>query len=630
MPGHERVVVLSHAFWQERFGGRTAVLGESLVLSGRPFTIIGVMPQAVFPGWPVNPATVTIDPDARQFWVPIARTPQLDQSSRAHVFGVVARLATGVTASQASDLLTRATDRSAPDAHGAHVTPHREQFVRDARTSLLALAGAALAILLIACANLASLYVTSFEARRAEFAIRAALGASAGRLVRQVSVEALLLSAVGGLLGNLTARFALRALPDLLPGTMPFLTTTGLDLGVAAFAFASAVIAGIVMTAWPIHRLVSSAPAPRGLPEQARGAVYRLLVVSQISVAMALVAVAGLLAQSLQSVRNRDLGFEIDNVLVAEVGLPPPVRLDARRVAAAEQTLLASVARAPGVRAVATAYDHPLEANRSETPTIVGDAATPESQPQAELRIVSPGYFEALGVDILEGRSLTAEDDLDAPGAVVVNDAFARTLDGRIAGRRLRTGTPRFLYGNAVQDEFVIVGISKNERFRGIEAPVQPAFYLSTRQFPQTDVTILARTSGDSIGATATIRSAVRATDRTITFNRATTMERILAEQLVARRMTTRVIGGVAGASLALAALGLYGLLAVLVASRTRDIGVRMALGAPPHVIARGVVRESLMNTLVGVAIGWILAIAAGRFVHSRLDRPKRRRQPSK
>jgi putative ABC transport system permease protein len=617
--GRERVVVLSHAFWRERFGGRADVLGEALMLSGQPFTVIGVMPPVVFPGWPVNPATVTIDPEMRQFWIPIARTPQLDQSSRAHVFGVVARLAPDITASQARDMLSRATDRSAPDAHGAHVSPLREQFVRDARTPLLALAGAALAILLIACANLASLYVTSFEARRVEFAIRAALGAGVGRLIRQVALEALVLSLLGGLLGIAAARIALAALPALLPATVPFLTKPGLELRVTAFAITLVAVAGIIMTAWPIHRLVSFAPAPRGRPVKARGAVYRLLVGSQISVAVALVAVAGLLSQSLQSVWGQDPGFDIANVFVADVGLPSAVPLDPRRVAVIEQALLEAVAKVPGVRAVATAYDHPLEANWSETPTVDGDAAAPDSRQQAELRIVSPGYFEALGVDIPQGRALTADDDLDARGAVVVNEAFARDLDGRGVGRRLRTGTPQFLYGDAAPRDFVIVGVSRNERFRGLEAPVQPAFYLSTRQFPQTSVSILARTARDPLGAAAAIRSAVRDTDHAITFNRATTMERILGEQLVTRRMTTAVIGGLAAAALAMAALGLYGLLAVLVAGRTREIGVRLALGASPRAIASTVVRESLQNTIAGLVIGVFLAVVAGHFVRSLL-----------
>lgn len=618
LPGNERVVVLSHAFWRERFGGAADAVGRTLVLSGRPFTVIGVMPPLVFPGWPVNPATVTLDEEARQFWVPIARTPELDQSSRAHVFGVVARLAPGVTAAQARDRLRAATDRSAADAHGVHLTPLREQFVRDARTSLVTLAAAALAILLIACANLASLYVTSFEARRAEFAIRAALGAGARGLVRQVALEALLLSLTGGLLGLAIARVALAAIPSLLPVTVPFLTTPGLDASVTGFGVALAVLAASTMTAWPIRRLLAMAPAPRGVPEKARGAVYRVLVVSQISVAVALAAVAGLLSQSLQAVRGQHPGFEVRSVLVADVGLPPPVPLDPDRLAAAEQVLLAEVARAPGVRAVAVAYDHPLEANWSESPTIVGDTSAPESRRSAELRIVSPGYFEALEVEILEGRGFTAMDDFAAPGVVVVNEAFARELGGRAVGRRLRTGTPRYLF-EAAPAEFAIVGVARNERFRGLEAPEQPAFYLSTRQFPQTEVSILVRTAGDALAAASAIQFAVRSADRAITFDRATSLERILSEQLGARRMTTGVISGFAGAALVLAALGLYGLLTVLVAGRTREIGVRIALGASPRLVARGVLRESLQNTIAGVAIGVTLAVAAGRLVQSLL-----------
>ena len=372
------------------------------------------------------------------------------------------------------------------------------------------------------------------------------------------------------------------------------------------------------MTTWPIRRLVSSAVAPRGLPEQPRGAVYRVLVVSQISVAVSLVTVAGLLAQSLQSVRSVDPGFDIANVLVADVGLPTAAPPDPKRVAAAEQRLLEAIAGVPGVRAAVTAYDHPLEANWSETPTIVGDSAEPESRRQAELRIVSPGYFDALGVDILDGRPLTAADDFDAPGAVVVNEAFARDLGGRAVGRRLLTGTPRFLYP-AAPGEFTIVGVATNERFRGLEQPAQPAFYLSTRQFPQSDISILARTSDGALGSAAAIRFAAASADHSITFNRPTTMERILAEQLVARRMTTSVISGLAGAALALAALGLYGLLTALVASRTREFGVRLALGASPRHVARGVVRESLQDTLAGVALGGILAAVTGRLIRNLL-----------
>ena len=615
VPGHERVVVLSHAFWKQHFGGRRDLIGRDVRLSGEPFTVVGVMPDAVFPGWPANPATVTIEPDVRQFWVPIPRTTELDQSAQAHVFGVVGRLAPGVSAAQARDRLA-ATDQAAADTHGAQLAPLREQFVRDARAPLLALAGATLAILLIACANLASLHVTSFEARRSEFAVRAAIGASAGRLIRQVALEAVLTSMLGAVVGLALARIALSVVPGMLPPGLPFLTVPGLDARVAGSALVFAACAALIMTAWPIHRLRSSAPAPRGLPEGARSAVYRGLVVAQVAATVALVVVAALLAQSLRAVRGREPGLRIDGVFVANLGLPSTQPVDVGRVAALEEAVLASVLQAQGIQAAALAYDHPFEANWSEAPALVGDVTRAEDRRDAELRIVSPGYFAALGVDVIDGRALVAADRLGAPGAAVINEAFARDLGGRVLGRRIRTDTPRALAGSAAPTEFEIVGVVRNERFRGLEQPSQPAFYLSTRQFPQTDLSILARTSsGDALALAPRVRAAVRTVDRAITFDQPTTLDRILAEQLVARRMTTGVIGGLAGAALALAALGLYGLLTVLVAARRRDIGVRLAIGASPQRVARDVLGEGLRNAVGGAVVGILLALLAGRLV---------------
>ena len=618
-PGREQVVILSHALWQERFGGRRDIIGESVRLSGRPYTIVGVMPPVVFPGWPVNPAVVTLDPESRQLWVPIARTPQLDQSNRAHVFGVVGRLASGVSIAQAQDELTRVTSPTAPDPHGAHVTPLREQFVRDARTPLFTLAAAALAVLLIACANLAALYVSAFERRRAELALRAAIGAGLWRLIFQLTAEALLLAVSGGAAGALIARAALAALPGLLPSSIPFLTAPALDLQVTAFAIALAAIASLMLTAWPVTRLVLAAPAPRGVSAGPRGLVYRVLVVSQIAVTVALAASAGLLAQSLQSVERQDPGFALDHVFVADVGLPPVAPLSARQVDAAGRRVLAQVAALPGVRAAAAAYDHPLEANWSETVTVIGDVTAADQGQPTELRIVSPEYFDAIDVDLLDGRVLSERDDVEGAGAVMVNEAFAREVGGRVLGRRIRSGTPRFLYGEASPNEFAIVGIVQNERSRGLEQPAAPAVYMSMRQFPQQQFALIARTTGDPFAITASVRSAMREIDPAITMSRPTSLEALLAGQLVARRVTTDVIGGFAIAALALAALGMYGLLAVLVSSRTREIGVRVALGASPSRVAGQVVRDSLRNTATGVAIGVVLALLAGRLIESLL-----------
>ena len=437
IPGRNQVVVLAHAFWQERFGGRRDVVGETVRLSGQPYTIIGVMPAGAYPTWPVNPAIVTLDPESLQFWVPIARTPELEQTGRSHVFGVLGRLAPGVTEAQARDDLNRSTAPSAPDPHAARIAPLREQFVRDARTPLLALAGAALAVLLIACANLAALYASAFEARRGELSLRAAIGAGVGRLIRQLALEALLLAIAGGAAGMLIARGALATLPGLLPPSIPLLTAPALDLRVAGVALGLAVLAAGILTAWPIARLIMSAPAPRGMAARPRGFVYRALVVAQIAVTVALVVAAGLLAQSLQSVSRQDPGFAIDGVFVADIGLPSGPASAGRHIALAEQKLLAGIAAVPGVRSAAAAYDHPLEANWSEAPAIAGDTTAEDQRRQAELRIVSPGYFESMDVELLDGRPFNERDTLDGRGVAIVNEAFAREIGGRALGRLL-------------------------------------------------------------------------------------------------------------------------------------------------------------------------------------------------
>jgi predicted permease len=617
VPGSERVVILSHALWQERFGARPAAVGETLRLSGQPYTIIGVMPPVVFPAWPVNPASVTLDADSRQLWVPIARTPALAQG-RAHVFGVVARLAPGFSAAQAQDELIRATSSAALDPHGAVVSPFREQFVGDARLPLLVLAAAALAVLLIACANLAALYVAAFEARRAEFAMRAAVGAGLLRLIRQLTVETLLVTACGAVAGMLLARGALTLLPRRLPGTIPFLTAPALDLQVAMFAAVLAIAASGMLAAWPTWRLIRESPAPRGVAPPARSVVYRVLVMGQIGVTVALAVSAALLTRSLSSVRQRDPGFSIDRTFVADLSVPASRPPSARALAITEREILSRVAAVPGVRAVAAAYDHPLESNWTEGFTLIGDVSTRDATHSGELRIVSPGYFDAMDVAVRDGRALAESDDLDRPGAVVVNEAFAREIGGRVLGRRIRSDTPRFQFPDAPQ-EFVVVGVVEDERSRGLEAPAGPAVYMTTRQFPQHSFALIARTAGDPLLVTADVRAAVRGHSTAIAFDNPASLESLLAGQLVTRDLTTDVVSSFALSALALAALGMYGLLTVAVSGRTREIGVRLALGATPAGVAGHVLRDCLVNTGVGLLIGVALALASGRMIHSML-----------
>ena len=617
-PGNHRVVILSHAFWRERLGGRPEAVGETLRLSGEPYTIVGVMPAVAFPAWPVNPAAVTLDPDSRQLWVPIPATPALDASSRAHVFGVLARLAPGVSAAEAIDRLNRTSHDAAPDAHRARLMPLREQLIADARTPIMVLGCATLALLLIACANLAALFAAAFEARRGELAVRAALGAAAPRLVRQLAIEAAVLVSCAAAGGLVIAQLALARVAQLSPASLPLLTRPAVDVRVVVFAIAAASVAVLLLAGWPAARMMTAAPMPRSVAAPPRQGIYRVLVVSQVAITVALATAAGLLTQSFQAVRRQHPGFTLDRVLLADVGLPATPTGAAQTITTTEQRLLAAIARLPHVRGVAAAYDHPLEANWSEVPVVVGDVTPEDRRQQAELRIVSPGYFEALGVELLQGRQLTDQDDIGARGAAVVNEAFARTIGGHTLGRRIRSGTPRLLYRDA-PEEFEIVGVVNNERFHGLDAPAQPAFYLSTRQFPQTTFVVLVRTAGEPLAFVAQVRSAVRSVDAAITFDRPTSLDRVLGDQLMARRVTTHLVGGFAMAAVALAALGIFGLLAMSVGSRTREIGVRVAVGASPVSIARRVVIDSLQHVGVGIVLGCALALSAGHLLQGLL-----------
>jgi predicted permease len=283
--GRNRVVLLSHAFWQQWFGGRRDVVGTTIRLSGESYTILGVMPPVVFPAWPANPAIVTLDQSARMFWVPIA-SAQLAGNTRAHVLGVVGRLRPHASRPQAEAELGAASP-TAVDRHAARLIPFRDQFVEDARTPLLALLGAALAVLLTACANLAALQATSFESRRAELGIRLAVGAGRLRLARQLATESLVLALAAGAAGLALARLALTTLPPSLPPEVPFLTAPDLDGQVAAFGLAISLLAGACLAAWPIARAHGTSPTGRGVASSS-STMFRSLVAVQVALAMAL------------------------------------------------------------------------------------------------------------------------------------------------------------------------------------------------------------------------------------------------------------------------------------------------------------------------------------------------------
>ena len=615
VPGRHRVLILSESTWRSRFGADPGILARTIRLSGEPYEVVGVMPDTMTPGWPSNPARVGIDRELRELWVPIPRTPELATNMQAHVFGVLGRLRSGVSRHHAEAELNamRATD--GPDHHTGVTSAFRDQFVGDVRAPLMVLLAASLAVLLVACANLAALQVSLFEQRRGDLGMRIALGAGRARLLGLLAIDAALPAVAGAATGWWLSSVALAWIPGQLPPSMPFVTPPRIDGVAALFVCGLALLITTALSAWPAARLWRLSPAPRGAVLPRRGRAYRAVVAAQVAVGVALAVPASLLGQSLASLRARETGFFVEGVLVTDVTIRSQEAASLARVAGFERVLRDAAATVPGARGVALAYDHPLEANWTEVVSLRGEVASdPSTQSDAQLRIVSPSYFDALGVQVVDGRPFDDREDPGAPGVVVVNEAFAAAHGGRMIGRRLRSSAASYAWGAAVPGEYEIVGVVENERVRGLDVAAAPAVYVSTRQFPQPSAVLLLRTDRGA-AASADLRAAIRRAAPDATIGQTRALDAILAEQLTSRRVTAEVAGGFAVAAVGLAVLGLYGLLAVAVASRTRDVGVRLALGASPSAVARAVVVDSLQAAGAGICAGAVLALGIGRLV---------------
>jgi predicted permease len=543
---------------------------------------------------------------------------QMDANTRSHLFGVVGRLAPGVSRQQAEAELAALSSSDDPDPHTAVVQPLRDQLTTDAKQPLLLVLSSALAVLLIAAANLAAIHLASFESRRIELATRASLGASLAQLARQVGVESMVVATGGGLAGVWLSRAALAQAAAVLPPTFPLVTPATLDSSVVAAALGVTLLAGLGLAAAPIARLLVSGPTPRGVVHRPRTAIYGALVAAQVAGAVALASAAALLGQSLWSVRARDAGFAVGGVAIADVSLPGDAYTRPSAAIAAEDRLRASLGGRPGVAGVALAYDNPLEANWSGGITVVGQAPRSNDSEPVQVRIVSPSYFETVSVALIDGRTFTDDEDLDRSGVALVNETFAQTVEGGAIGRVLQSQVARATWGQELPGDFTIVGIVAGERSLGLEEPPPPAVYLSTRQFPQTSFVVLVRSS-EPRAVLADLRAIVRQAESRATLQSPILLSDILANQLASRRLTSQVLGGFAGAALLLASLGVYALLALFVSGQRRDIGVRLTLGATPASVARRVVTSGVRHLALGIVAGLALALAAGQLMRGLL-----------
>lgn len=625
-PKGPTVVVIGDGLWQERFGGRADVLGKEMRLNGRVFTVIGVMPKAAeFPG-------------GVRFWVPMQGDPNVRDS---YSFDGVARLKPGVTIEQANQDLLRA-HQSIFDAHDKEkvVTPFardlRAQFTRDYGTIASTLGAAVSLLLVVACANVAAVMLARALARRREIGIRLAVGASRSRLLRQLLVENVILSLMGGALGLLIGQWAIQLLIGALPDQAPAWTEFTLDTRMVTFTLGTSMLTALLFGWAPaIHALNADlrgaiASATAGSTPAVRGRrTLRALVVAEFALASLMFVCGGLLVRAYDRVRNVDPGFDPSGVLTLSVPLPAVKYSDHTMRLSFFDRLENEVRALPGVLKAGLVSCAPVSGcHWGQFYQAEGAAPRGPNEPNPVVlnRVASPGYFEAMGIRLKDGRFFTAQDGHerlgnDEPfgpnaktGTIIVNETFAKTFwpNGESpVGKRIRN--------NDKAPWLTVVGYVADVKHYGLEQPMRPGVYYALPRIPQAGLTVVLKTDGDPTQLTATVRGIVRKMDPELPIYNVKTMEERLAQSLTLRAVYSWILGVFAVMALLLALGGSYGVTSYLVSQRTRELGIRVALGAGRRDISRAVLTGSLTVVGIGVAAGLIAAVGAGRWLSSLL-----------
>jgi putative ABC transport system permease protein len=624
-PGGGDVIVLGEQFWRARLGGDPKAIGSTLTLNGRPHTVIGIAPAAYREMW------------RRDTWVPLAMT--VEPLSRGRSFLLfVGRLRDGITLDAArlslQDLAAEMARDHPEDKYGFHALTLHEVLTQGPRQALWILLGATAVVLLIACANVSNLLLARSIARQREMAVRTALGAGRGRLLRQLLTETVLLSLAGGLSGLLLATGLLRVFALLAPANFPRLGAISLDLRVLAFSMAVACLAGIlagVLPGWQVARAQPSDAlregSARGATSAGARAMSRALVVSELALAVILVAAAGLTVRSLQALLQQDLGLRPQGVMtftvsLTNVALDPKVRSIPRIVdfvSGFEERLRAL----PGVSAVGAINMLPIAQTGSNGGVRVPDRVIPpEESPLAEFRVVTPGYFEAVGISIVAGRAIDGRDRASTQRVAVISETLARQLwpgesPTAVVGRLLGHGWDESGDGNPVWRE--IVGISRDVRSRRPDAPPDADTYVPHAQFSMSSMTYTVRVAGPPEGIVPAVRHELAAIDPQLPLANVRTFDEVIAGATRTSRLysgLTTLFGFLAAA---LAILGIYSVMSCAVAQRVREMAIRSALGASRQGLLSMVLREGFVMSLIGIAVGLAGALGMSQVMGSLL-----------
>jgi putative ABC transport system permease protein len=612
--GAAPVVVLSDALWERAFGRDRGVIGRSMRVDEELATIVGVMPPGV---------TGLID--AAQLWAPVGRftaASMLEGRGERWLDGVVARLKPGVAIGQAQgelDAIAARLERLHKENHqrGVAIVPLREEFFGDIRPMLVVLLGAVGFVLLIACVNVANLLLARGAARQRELAVRAALGAGRARIVRQLLTESVVLSIVGGLAGLIAAFWGIDLLVALSPMPLPTFVRIGVDLRVLAFTFAVCVSSGLLFGIVPAIAasrtdLVATLKAGGREGSEAGSPFLRAaLVTAEIALALVLLVGAGLMLRTMDRIRAFDPGFRSQGLVALRVALPvdgdPDVDRAAGRTAQFAQTLLERVKRLPTIGDASLASAAPLSGVSSATMARIDEA--PETGIRIYRHAVSPGYFKTLGIPLLEGRDFTDADAAAAQRVTIVSRTMAaRHWPGGIAlHKRLRQG----------DHVYEVIGVVGDAQHRALLEPdtADPDVYFPLFQVPARAFAVVARTRGDAQPAVSAIRQAVAQLNASVPVFSVSTGEELIAQQTTGIRFSSALLGAFALVALALTIVGIYGVTAYTVSRQTRQVGIRMALGATRGDVLRLIVRGGATFIVAGLALGTAAAFGLTRLL---------------
>ncbi|HKQ97743.1 MAG TPA: ABC transporter permease [Candidatus Polarisedimenticolia bacterium] len=622
VPGSERVVILNHGLWQRRFGADPSIVGKEISLNGETHTVVGILPAGFMFFRPVD------------LYKPIAFTAeQKDPSNHGFEYLIgVARIKEGVSIAQARASLAASVEglrKYYDKGWGAFMRPLLEEVAGDTRPMLYVLLAAVGCLLLIACANVANLLLARGTSRQKEMALRAALGARRGRIVRQLLAESLLLGLIGGVAGLLVAVWGLKILLAAVPQQQLQQAlagrTIGLDASMLFFTFVVSIGTGLVFGLVPA--IVAASPNLAGMLKEggreSSGGRHRVLggfVIAQVAIAMVLLVGAGLLVRSLDRLRQVDPGFKADNLLTMRLFLPNSRYTDDTQVAGFFDNVMPRLRALPGVVSAGAISNLPMGGDNASGSYEVEGRPVPEDQagPHGDSHYVTSDYFETMKIPLVKGRFIEARDSAEATQVIVIDQELANHIfpnEDPIGHRLAKAGEqdgeqPRWR---------TIVGVVGHVAKYALDGRVKEQYYIPQAQRPQRSMWVAVRTAGDPHAIVSAANGAVRAVDPDMPLFQVNPMTTVVENTLMARKFLVLLLMLFAAVALTLAAVGLYGVIAYAVGQRTHEIGIRMALGARVGDVVTMVVRQGMGLALIGLAVGAVAAFATTRFIASLL-----------